>query len=247
VKKTFLAMATLLLLGCMGAQAQSLAVTRENRTIYVSAEESVSVDPQVAIVKVGYLNFGGSEDAAFDESARVGNAVLKALTASGVPEKSIETKSVTLSRTPFDARDPEVLRKERAFKSEQVWTIRVPVAEAQGVINAAVGAGANEVMGVEWTVEDPYALEARARGAALVKARRDAEQIAKGMGARLGVLIYASNAFPIQEQGYGAGAGGGLGGGVFREGEGIPAKPALRVFPQKVERGATVYAVFAIE
>jgi uncharacterized protein len=63
--------------------------------------------------------------------------------------------------------------------------------------------GANDIDDVEWKVADPVALEAKARGAALAKARSIAEQMAKGLAIRLGDLVYASNAPPVLKTGPG--------------------------------------------
>jgi uncharacterized protein YggE len=53
---------------------------------------------------------------------------------------------------------------------------------------------------VEWSVADPLALQAKAGGAALAKAKSIADQMAKGLGARLGELVYASNRAPVAKK-----------------------------------------------
>ena len=67
------------------------------------------------------------------------------------------------------------------------------------MVDAAVKAGANEVDDVEWNVVDPIALQAKAGGAALAKARAIADQMAKGLGIKVGELVYASNRAPVPE------------------------------------------------
>jgi uncharacterized protein YggE len=62
----------------------------------------------------------------------------------------------------------------------------VPSAQAQTVVDLCVNAGANEVEDVEWSVADPVALQAKAGGAALVKARSIVEQIGHGAGNEAG-------------------------------------------------------------
>jgi len=117
------------------------------------------------------------------------------------------------------------------------------VSQAQAVVDLAVRRVANEVEDVEWNVADPLALQAKAGAAALVKARAIAEQMAKGLGTKLGDLVYASNRAPVSK--------------LFRnlsmqtEAATVSSrgenKPQLTLFPQKVKSDATVYAVFAIE
>src|SRR5689334_15730526 len=96
-----------------------------------------------------------------------------------------------------------------------------------------------------WTGTDPIALQAKASGAALAKARSVAEQMAKGLGTKLGELVYASNRAPVAKLWRG------LSTTVNTESAMISKRdeqaPKLKLFPQRVRSDATVYAVFAIE
>jgi uncharacterized protein len=108
------------------------------------------------------------------------------------------------------------------------------------IVDLAVKAGANELNNIEWNVADPVALQAGAGGAALAKARTIAEQMAKGLGTKLGELVYASNSAPVTRKRRDK---------AFPEvmAPPPPPPPTLTLFPQKVKSDATVYAVFSIE
>ena len=110
------------------------------------------------------------------------------------------------------------------------------------MVDAAVKAGANEVDDVEWNVVDPIALQAKAGGAALAKARAIADQMAKGLGIKVGELVYASNRAPVPKMWRGLAQTANASVASVQEQE-----PKLKLFPQKVRSDATVYAVFAIE
>jgi len=105
-----------------------------------------------------------------------------------------------------------------------------------------VNAGANEVEDVEWNVADPVALQAKAGGAALSKARAIADQMAKGLGTKLGELVYASNRAPVAKmwRGMTVQTSAAMVGSTDKQ-------PKLKLFPEKVKSDATVYAVFSIE
>jgi uncharacterized protein YggE len=136
------------------------------------------------------------------------------------------------------------MKKEWQFEAQQSWHVSVAVSRAQAVVDLAVRSGANDVADVEWSVADPLALQARASGAALAKARTIADQMAKGLGAKLGDLVYASNRAPVPKfLGYNYNAVDSGERSVLLE----PNRPKLTLFPQKVKSDATVYAVFAIE
>jgi uncharacterized protein YggE len=119
----------------------------------------------------------------------------------------------------------------------------VPAAEAQTVVDLCVSAGANEVEDVDWGVAEPVTLQAKAGSAALSKARNIADQMAKGLGTKLGELVYASNRAPVAKMW----ASMGLSTQASTIATPNDLKPKLKLFPQKVKSSATVYAVFSIE
>ncbi len=228
--------------GLLPAFSQQIQVNRQNRTIAITAEDSVSVDPEVATITVGYQNFAPTHDAAYGENIRVSTEVTNALLSGGLPKSALETESLRLERAERDEKWTVEERKERQFQATQMWTIHVAADRAQAVVDIALRAGANVLESLDWDVSDPKALQAKAGAAALTKAKTIAEQMAKGLNAKLGDLIYASNHAP---SGFG-------GSSEIVEVSGTPAPPPpppphLVLYPKKVKSDATVYAVFAVE
>ncbi len=223
--------------------AQEIQVNRQNKTIAVTAEQSVEADSEIAVMPIGYHNYGPTKDAAFNANLAAAANIIKVLKDAGVPEKNIETHMLHLSLVDPDEKWTAEMKRDRQFEAQQVWKITLPVTAAQQVLDAAVRAGANELEDIDWNVADPMALQAKAGAAALTKARTIADQMAKGLGAKLGDLIYASNRAPVQR----------FLGGVALETAQLSASgvsdhtPQVKLFPQKVKSQATVYAVFAIE
>lgn len=72
------------------------------------------------------------------------------------------------------------------------------------------------------------------------------EQMAKGLGTKLGELVYASNRAPVAKM-WRAVTFNTETAAVATVGEKEEQAPKLKLFPQKVKSDATVYAVFAIE
>ena len=220
---------------------QDIQVNRQNKTISVTADESATADAEVAVLAIGYHNYGLTQDATFQENVRAAERITKALLDAKVPKANIETEKLRLARTEIDEKWTPDMKKERQFVAEQSWHVSVSAAEAQTVVDLAVRAGANDVDDVEWNVIDPVALQARASGAALAKARSIADQMAKGLGTKLGELVYASNRAPVAK--------------MYRSAETVMVsaslvtekQPKLTLFPQKVKINATVYAIFSIE
>lgn len=222
--------------------AQDIQVNRQNKTIAVTADESATADAEVALLAIGYRNYGVTQDATFQENVRAAERITKALLDAKVPKANIETDKLQLTRAEIDEKWTADMKKERQFVAGQYWHVTVSASEAQTVVNLAVNAGANEVDDVDWNVADPVALQAKAGAAALAKAKSIADQMARGLGTKLGELVYASNRAPVSKKWQ----------TVEVASERMippppPPPPKLTLFPQKVKSDATVYAVFSIE
>jgi uncharacterized protein len=240
LKKMLLLLPVLISAACAG---QDIQINQQNKTIAVTADESVSADAEVAVLDIGYHNYAATQDLAFGSNVRVARAITRALLQANVPEGNIETEKLRLGPAQVYQDWTEQMKNERVFEAQQSWHVSVSVAQAQSIVDVAVKAGANEVDDVDWNVIDPVALQAKASGAALAKARSIADQMAKGLGIKLGELVYASNRAPIPK----------MWRGMVQTSQAEVAstateqEPKLKLFPQKVKSDATVYAVFAIE
>lgn len=237
------ALASVIWLLAISGHAQTIQVSKENRTIAITATGSASVMADTAMVHVGYHVYGPDSAAAYAKASRVSNAIAKALTAAGVAKDAIESDTQGIAETqPYELEKLTPAEKaQRKFRVQQTWTVKTGVKNAAKVLNGAVNAGANQGGQIDWTVADENALEAQAARHALTRARAIAAQMAQGLGIKLGDLIYASNQSPEPRP------------VVMRTVAQSPmgsenAAPApLVIQPHKVERSATVYAVFAIE
>jgi uncharacterized protein YggE len=208
-----------------------LKVDSSNRTLTVSATDSVSVEPDLAILHIGFDTPPEDAKSAYADGSRASNAIIGGIKQAGIPETSIRSVSQFVDR--------DYANKQHKFVLHQQWTVKVSPERAAEILDVAVTAGATDSGQIDWTVKDEKALEAEALDKAAARARSDAEVLAKGMGVRLGSLIYVSNqisapSFPRPMPMMAMKAG--------------PAAPQpLSIEPHQVSREATVYAVFAIE
>jgi len=225
------------------AFSQEIQVNRQNKTIAVTADETAEANAEVAVLAIGYHNYSPTQGAAFQDNVHASNVISKALLDAGVSKDVIETQKLQLTMTDIDEKWAPEIKKERQFSAQQSWRVTVSASQAQEIVDIAVKNGANEIDDVEWNVADPIALQAKAGSAALAKARRIAEQMANGLNARLGDLVYASNRAPMAKF-FGNVA---LDTSVAEVRSKTEGRPKLKLFPQKVKSEATVYAVFAIE
>jgi len=209
----------------------ALKVDSSNRTLTVSATDSVSVEPDQAVLHIGFVTQPQDAKSAYSEGTRASNAIISALKQAGVAENAIRSESQYLDR--------DWTTKLRKYTLHQDWTVKVAPERAAELLDVAINAGATSSGQIEWTVKDEKALEAQALDKAAARARANAEVLAKGMGVRLGTLIYVSNqmsvpSFPRPMQ------------MMAMKAAQADAQP-LAIEPHQVSREATVYAVFAIE
>ena len=73
--------------------AQDVQVSRQNKTISVTAEESVSADAEAATLNFGYHNYASSYDAAFRENVSVSDKITQALLDANIPQQILKQRS----------------------------------------------------------------------------------------------------------------------------------------------------------
>jgi uncharacterized protein YggE len=227
----------------MMAPAQTIQVNKDNRTIAITATDKVLVLADVATLHIGFIAYGSDSDSAYAAGSRTSNAIVKALTSAGVPNDSIESENQNVSPVQeyqIDKLTPAE-KAQRKFQVTQSWTVRTNANDAAKVLDLAVKAGANQSGQIDWSLKDENAPQSEAASKALQRARVVAAEMAKGLNAGLGALLYASNETqaepprPLMK----AMAAPQMSGG----GGGMP----LAINPRQIEKTATVYAVFAIE
>lgn len=207
-----------------------LRIDSANRTVTVSAEDEVAVEPEIAILHIGFETQPGDAKSVYADGARTSNAIIAALKQAGIPDASIRSETQHLDRD---------YNKPHKFKLVQHWSVKAPPERAAEILDDAVTAGATSSGDIFWTVKDEHALEEQALDKAALRAKAQAAMLAKSMGVRLGALLYVTNQLSMTRFPVRASAG-----VMAKTAE--PAQP-LSIEPQKVSRQASVYAVFAIE
>jgi uncharacterized protein YggE len=221
---------------------QNIAVNKENRTIAITATDSVIAMADLATVHIGFVAYGVDHDSVYAAGSATSNGVIGALKTAGVPADAIESENQNLAEVqPYQLNQLSPDEKaKRKWELTQSWTVRTNADDAARVLDIAVKAGANQSGGIDWSLKDENAPQAQAAGKALQRARTVAESMASGLGVKLGVLIFASNetqAEPVRP----------VMAAMAQAKMAAPAPPPLAINPRRIEKTATVYAVFAIE
>lgn len=190
-------LSTLLLAGC-GVLGQAPTASGSAAE---SARESISVTgfgeatgvPDMATVQLGVSVTADTITAAIDLSNRTMEQVRQAVLGRGIAETDMQ--SINFSVWPEDKYDPQTGQQtgERIYHVDTTLQVKVrDIAQVSQIIQTGLDAGANNIWGLTYGIDDSAALEAEARAKALEDAGDRAQQLANALGLTLGEPIMVS-------------------------------------------------------
>lgn len=171
--------------------APALAQDPPTATISVTGEASVSAPPDLAQIDAGVATEAKTAREASEANNAAMGKVLLALKGTGIDEKDFQTSRLSLQPQYAAGRSgPSALVGYRAVNRV---TIKLrDVSKAASTIDILVGAGANELGGINFVVSGASKLLDEAREQAIADARRKAEIYAKAAGVTLGSPVSIS-------------------------------------------------------
>jgi uncharacterized protein len=165
--------------------APALAQTVPPPAISVTGEATVSVAPDQAQIDGGVTSDGKTAREASEANNAAMGKVLLALKGAGIEEKDYQTSRLSLQ--PQYAPNRTGSSPITGYRASNRVTIRLrDVTKVANVIDVLVGAGANDIGGINFTVSQPSKHLDEAREKAVADARRKAEIFAKAAGVTLG-------------------------------------------------------------
>ncbi|KPL18443.1 MAG: hypothetical protein AMJ93_13795 [Anaerolineae bacterium SM23_84] len=203
--------------GCSTATGAGSAATPPNRSITVVGMGKAYGTPDVANVTIGVETSDESVQKAVDDNAAKMTDIIAALKDLGIAGKDIQTSNFSV----WAEREPQRLEVEGAegpvtYRVNNQVSVKVRDLGLLGdVLDQVVAAGANNIYGIGFSVDDPSDLQAEARANAVEDARARAESLAELNGVQVGDVLSISEvitgAGPVYERAaaavpYGAGA-----------------------------------------
>jgi uncharacterized protein len=169
----------------------ALAQSAPPAMISVTGEATVSVAPDLAQIDAGVTTDAKTAREASEANNAAMGKVLLALKGAGIAEQDTQTSRLTLEpQYPPNRTAPSAIVGYRA--SNRV-TVRVrDIAKLARVIDTLVGAGANDIGGIDFQVSNASKLLDEAREQAVADARRKAEIYARAAGVSLGAPLSIS-------------------------------------------------------
>ncbi|MBR1216989.1 SIMPL domain-containing protein [Bradyrhizobium sp. U87765 SZCCT0131] len=189
-RSTALPLALICATALSGASAFASAARAESvppPSITVSGEATLSVVPDRAEIDGGVTSEAKTAREAADANNKAMANVLAALKAAGIADNDIQTSRLSLQPQSSASRNgngPLQITGYRA--SNRVMLTLRDVTKVAGAIDSLVGAGANEISGISFSVSQASKLMDDARGRAIADARRKAEIYAKAANVSLG-------------------------------------------------------------
>ena len=171
--------------------APALAQVIPPAAISVTGEATVSVPPDLAEINGGVTSEAKTAREASEANNAAMGKVLQALKGAGIEGKDIQTARLSLQ--PQSAPNRSGPSAIAGYRASNRVTIRLrDVTKVASVIDTLVGAGANEIGGINFVVSQASKLLDEARERAVADARRKAEIYAKAAGVTLGAPLSIS-------------------------------------------------------
>lgn len=183
-----------------GPPADPREIDRDETLLSVSASGHAESQPDKAEFQAGIETWAGSAREASAANARKIAQIVTALKASGVDEKDIQTRAVSVRREDYGNRKGQ-------FQASNVVNVTLRKADrVSEAVTAVTEAGANVVSGPNLSMTDPERVANLAYADAYKAARARAEAYAKAAGMEVSRVIYIRDAGGQQGQTYLRGA-----------------------------------------
>jgi hypothetical protein len=182
----------------------------EGQGLSVVGIGEVKSKPDIARATLGIEVRADTSEAATAQANQQMAAVVNALKGAGVADKDLRTNEFSVSyERDYAPPPPVVIQLPAAGKkgeptvaqaapaqpkgsyrvSNTVEVVVRDVVKTSGVLSAGTNAGANNVWGVSFDIENKDALHAKAREEAIAKAKANAQQLASLSGVALGKIV----------------------------------------------------------
>jgi len=164
------------------------AANTSTTTITVTGNGTVNATPDKASFDFGVQVNAATAAAAINKANADAQKIIDALKNAGIPASDIQTSSVSL--WPQTSSDGQTITGYQASNSVSVTS---SIAKAGSLVDAATGAGANNVNGPSLSVSDQSTYYAKALKLAVDDAKTQAQAIAAASGLTLGGILHITN------------------------------------------------------
>lgn len=164
------------------AAAAEIQIQATGPVVELSVSETVDSHPDIAIVQAGVSTRAQTAVAAMQQNAQKMTAVVAKIKALGVAEDDIQTTGINLS-PQYDYNQATQSQVFRGYVASNRVSVKLRKVEDAGrALDALVAAGANDIGGPDFSVDDDTNYRAEARRNALERAKNQATEYARLSG-----------------------------------------------------------------
>lgn len=182
--------AALLVAGTSGAADGQESQRPPVPQIVTSGQGEVRVAPDRATISIGVQSRATTAAEASAQNSRKQRAIIDAIRAKGIAQEQISTSSFNvIPETRYD-REGQAVPRTLSYLVSNIVTVEVRRMDLVGpVIDAALGAGANQIHSLGFGLANADSARRSALAMAVQRARADAEVMARAAGGSLGPLL----------------------------------------------------------
>ncbi len=173
----------------------SITIAETAPVVTLNVTESVEAAPDVATVGTGVQTRAQTAQAAMQQNAAQTEKLIAALAKAGIAKADIQTSGINLSaQYDYNNRDnqPQGPRFIGYEASNQLTVKLRDITRVGASLDAMVAAGATNISGPNFSIDDPSPLLVQARGTALNSAKAQADFYAQAAGYRTARLVSIS-------------------------------------------------------
>ncbi len=229
-----LTLALAVLAGCGQAASTSTGTGAATNTVTASGAGTTQAAPDTAEMSFGVTTMSPNAKSALDEASRSAEQIASALKKQGIAAEDIQTQDVSVYPQTVDQDGKQVITGYQASLSVRV-KVR-DISKLGEVISAANAAGANNVSGPTFTIDDPAPARAEAIDEAVADARKSAEAMAKAAGKSVGEVLSMSSSDV-----------GMVAGPMYSQADMAGAAKSVPIEPGQLDISANVVVVFELK
>ncbi len=233
----------------------------DSALLSLTAEGQSRRTPDLAMFTAGVVTQANTAGEALAQNNRQMEAVRTALRRAGIAERDIQTSSISLqprysnpeleaqlrareARQPYIPPSQPAAPKIIGYEAHNNVQVRVRrLGEMGRIIDTLIAAGANQVHGPSFTLDEPQAALDEARTEAVANARKRAELYARAAGMRVARILTISEGggyYPVMQEIMVTGRSAGFGGAP------PPPPPPMPVSPGELMLGVNVSVQFEL-
>lgn len=164
------------------ASAAEIQIAATGPVVELNVTENVEAEPDIVTVSAGVTTEARTAVEAMRTNAEAMNRVVDRIKQLGVAERDIQTTGISLG-AQYDYDQGARRQVFRGYQASNRVSVKLRQIDRTGeVLDALVAAGATDLGGPDWSIDDDTAARAQARRQAMETARAQALEYARAAG-----------------------------------------------------------------